>query len=241
MEIGSFTSAGDREKGVPTFSIEAYLAERAKDSTFTMAEIGHDSLPVAYQQPFEFRGQRVYFGIEIWLRDPVGAKHKRIKKLRETVENGQNVFYLDHNPGGTIERDGYAEEGGDSWYVGKYDAQSILPDESVKEVFISNVAGDKHIGYSKERTAALLKEAARIIEKGGVIIIRETITPQNSSYLTEELIREMGLQIEEAVEPDDIERWQMLEKVYKAEPANVAPEPGSYYLFLSKSPDSLEE
>ncbi len=240
MEIGSFTTVDDREKDGSSFSVEAYLLERAKNSRFTMAEIGHDSLPVAYQQPFEFRGQRAYFGIEVWLRDPIGSKHERIKELRETVENGQNVIYLDHNPGGIVERDGYAEEGGHSWYVGEYDAQSILPDTVVKEVFVSNVFSDKHVACSQERTAALLKEAVRILQEDGVIILRETISPENMMYLTEELIQEMGLQVEEVVEPDDQERWQMLETIYKAEPANVAPQPGSCYLFLSKAVASRE-
>lgn|GEM_PF-3027672 len=224
----------------PSFDLSEHLESRIKDPNFIMIEIGHDSLPVAYQQPFEFRGKRAYIGLEAWLRDPIGVKKECIRELRETVENGQNVFYMSYDTGGVIERDGYEEEGGYSWYRGNYDTSSILPKEVAQEVFISNVFCDPHIASSKERTTSLLSEAARVIDAGGIIVLRETITPEKVMHLNENLLKKLSLKIQKTIVPESLAEWELLETIYKAEPYPVRPETGSYYMFLSKDSDNSD-
>lgn len=222
------------EKPTPTrFDVEAYLAQRDADPNFVMVEIGHDSLPVAYQQPVEFRGKRAYIGIEGWLRDPIGVKGDRLSMLRATKENDQNIFYISQNLGGAVLRN--FDESRHSAYGGSYDPTTNLPAGAASEVFISNVFCDPHIAFSIDRTISLLGEAARIVSHDGMIVIRDTITPNYVNYLSDELFIHNGLKVVTILTPGD-DSWPALEVVFKGEPSNfIPPRPDSRYVFLAKA------
>lgn len=217
------------------FDISSYLDGRLANPLFIMVEIGHDSLPVAYQQPVSFIGDRAYIGIEAWLRDPIGVKRERVSELRNADKNKQNIFYLAQDLGGAAVRD-YEE--GPSWYEGEYNPSSLLPDEVADEILVSNVFGDPHIAFSRDSSLSLLTELGRLVSKNGIIVIRETITPQNVIHLTDDVFEEAGLVLSGLVDPINEDLWKKLELVYKGDPSYFYPvKKLDRYRFLSKISD----
>lgn len=213
------------------FSIEEYLAQRDDAGrTFTMAEIGHGGVPVAFKQPVPFAGERTYIGLENWMR---GDK-SWTQRLMAKRSFDDNVFFMNYESGGAVHS---ASEGGrvERWYSGPFDTESLLPDESCDEVFASNVFCDPYLAYSRERTQKLLHEMQRVTAKDGMIVLRETITPVFVDEIDTTMLLEIGLQpvhIED-VECADPETWGMLEERYNGESMHDR-YPGSYYLFLAK-------
>jgi hypothetical protein len=219
---------------VGDFEVEDYLAERSAQSDFLMLEIGHSGGPAAYQQLGGFTDKRPYVGIEAWLRDPYRLTQKEIDKLATQADREQNIFYISHNLGGKVERDFHGGEY-ESWYEGKYDPATLLPDECADEVFIGNVFSDPMVAYSKDRTASLLHEAARLTGKGGMVVMRETITPHRVRYVSEELVREAGLVLLGVINPDEAETWDKLEQVFSVESFQLPPKPEYFYAIYMKS------
>jgi hypothetical protein len=212
-------------------SVGDYLSQRCAHPDFIMVEFGHELIPVAHQQPFEFRGRRAYIGVEAWLREP--CMDQAISKLRAS-QLGQNIFFITHNLGGAVQWDD-SKEG--SWYEGQYDATTELPALSAREVLASNVFGDPHIAEYPERTDALLRELARLADMKGKIIIRETVSPQNIKYLDEGLWHNAGLTLDTTVTPDYIQEWYALERIFNGEQgSSLYQEPESFYMLLSKIP-----
>jgi hypothetical protein len=228
---------------VSHFDAQAHLAARAANPSFTMVEMGHDWLPVAEHQPTAFTGQRVYIGIEAWLRDPYGAKRSGLVEKTADIRASQNVFFMAQDLGGEVCRD---SDETPSWYSGEYDTQTVLPDGIADEVFMSNVFCDPHIAHYGDRTERLLTEVARLTADGGKIVLRETITPQYVRLLSSPrnpLVRQLGLQVEARVAPNEEEAWGQLEEVYEADRSCAFLEPrlDSYYLLLQKQgQDSLQ-
>lgn len=220
-----------RELG--NFSVDTYLDRRATNPSFVMVEIGHGGLPVAYQQNPGFTGQRAYIGIEAWLRDRWNRQRDRKVDQHNALRQGQNIFYVAQKLGGSVLYD--EDNPRYSWYEGEYDPKTLLPDGTADEVFLSNVFCDPHIADSRDATTRLLSEAVRLAESSGMIVLRETITPHKTVYLTSRLIDDYGLRVEGGVIPSDENAWSKLEELYKAEPSKMGPSYGSYYLFLSKT------
>lgn len=218
--------------GLDNFNVDTYLDSRANNPSFVMVEIGHAGLPVAYQQAPGFTGQRAYIGIEAWLRDLWGRQQDRKIDQHRTLGQGQNIFYIAQSLGGIVNYDD--ENLKNSWYDGEYDPVTLLPEAAADEVFISNVFCDPHVAYSPDATSKLLAEAARLVDPNGLIVLRETTTPNKAVCFTNRLIDTTGLKTEGLVRSSDTEIWEKLETFYKAEPAKMEPKLGSYYLFLSK-------
>lgn len=214
---------------MPVFELDCYQAERLAQPGFTMVEIGHDTLPVAYQQPRSFTDGRAYIGIEAWLRGYGNSRQLMLQNQHEQRANGQNIFYITQSPGGKV-----LHEGEDSWYEGDFDPTTLLPNEAVDEVFISNVLTDPFMAGTKNSVELLIAEAARLLRPGGCLIIRETITPEYKFQLKELLFESHGLQVVDYLTPSDRAEWDKLEAVFKAEPAQFEPKPNSFYLFLQR-------
>lgn len=199
----------------PEFDVSGYLQDRAEADPFLMVEVGHGSYPVAYQQP-QLTGDRRYIGAETWMvrrRDGLQGILAHAVTPR-SVRNGTNITFVSDpiNPLAELEA-GIADE-----------------------VVISNVFGDPLFARLGLGTAQLLSEAARLINYNGVIVVRETITP-NKSRVAETTVAQAGLKILEKVY-DIVARqrtWKALEEVYDGKAKKVQPELGSVYHFLGKS------
>src|SRR5947208_3168637 len=93
-EAESFVESSTATVDVP-FDVRYYLAERAARSSFVMVEIGHGGAPAAYCQP-NFIGQRMYVGIEAWMRDTTGKQREHLQSL-QTEHGDQNIVFIEHN------------------------------------------------------------------------------------------------------------------------------------------------
>lgn len=215
--------------------VSQHMEVRNADPDFVMVEIGHDAVPVAYQQTVPFIDRRAYIGIEAWLRNPYGNKPGFVQLLHDN-NNGQsqNIFYINHPPHVAVVRD----EDNHSYLDGLYHeyTETILPDAVASEVFVSNVFCDPHIVYNLTFTKALLNEATRLTKIGGRIVLRETITPNSVMYLKKELFEECGLNIIAKIESETAgDLWDQLERVYKGDPTSIPPRVGSYFYILEKA------
>ena len=211
-----------------------YMEARNADPDFVMVEIGHDAVPVAYQQPVPFTDRRVYIGIEAWLRNPYGNKPGFVQSLHDQ-NNGQaqNIFYIHHPSHVAVIHD----EDNYSYLAGLYHkyTETILPEGVASEVFVSNVFCDPHIAYDRASTKALLTEAARLVKAGGRVVLRETITPNSVMHITDELFEECAVKVITKIEyktAGDI--WDLLETIYKGDPTSMPPHPDSYFYILQR-------
>jgi hypothetical protein len=210
-----------------------HLDQRAENPAFIMVEFGHGGVPTAYKQP-SFTGGRAYVGVENWLRDPWHRQRNHVIKL-EAEHPGQNVSFITIASQGEMVRDEDGRER-DVYYIGDYSAETVLSDECADEVFLSNDFCDPLIGWNQDRTDKLLAEAARIVSREGVVVVRETITPSYAK-LGERVLAEVGLNVRRKLPHvtrfDHI--WQQLEAVYDGEPWPRSLHPQSFYLFLAKT------
>lgn len=191
------------------FEIGPYLEERNAKTDFVMVEVGHGAHPVAYQQPFEFTGDRAYIGLEAWLRAEVDERPKDLEKLRKRKESsGHNIFYLDQG----------------------VDCESRLPKGAADEVLLSNVLSDPIVDL---RPKNLLAQASKLAGDTGTIVLREVITPSYSRAKNPDVLKAAGLQVKLKTERY-ADRWEELEELYRGN-RSVPPRPDSYYLFLSKN------
>lgn len=214
------------------FEVKDYMQQRAENPSLVMVEIGHANLPVAYQQPFSFTEQRAYIGIEAWLR---GGK-TGLAKMKRDNPAGQNIFYISQDTGGKATVNPYVP----AEYEGPFDTQTRLPDKAADEVFASNVFTDPLVGEDEERSSKLLAEVSRIIDDDGVIVLKETATPEHSTYIrNEEFLALFGLQVAAVAKRDRWWRnslWRKLEYAYK-HPRDLGENDytKSFYLFLTKN------
>lgn len=219
----------------PSFNIGNYLQQRDNDPNFVMVEVGHGGLPVAYQQPEGFTGQRAYIGLETWMRGGAERGQKWISDLIAKKAVSDHIFYMHYEPGGALHTEPRSPDSDrmEVSYIGPFDTRSLLPDAAANEVFASNVFCDPHLSYARDRTHALLEEMARITDQNGMIILRETITPAFVSEIDRTMLDEIGLEVAALETDDTTDTWDQLERYYAGErfTHNL---PGSYYLFLSK-------
>ncbi len=226
------------ETASPSFNIEQYLESRDQNPHFVMVEVGHGSIPVAYQQPEGFTGKRAYIGLEAWLRSPKQDGYVYLQKKIGKKALDQNIFYMSYDVGGEIRREPRFDMPDDTWYLGPFETQSLLPDQTANEVYASNVFCDPHISYHRGRTETLLGEMTRILDDNGVIILHETITPTFVSEIDQEMLDGLGLKllaIEEQVSKNPL--WDTLQDRYDGSHEfirNLA-HPNSFYLFLGKN------
>lgn len=210
------------------FSVDSYLEARAQSPNFVMVEYGYRENPAALVADADFTNNRAYIGVDAHIRDPIGEASSSLKKRLNRVE-GQNVFFVDQDLGGTLLFDD-PELGCD--YVGKYDAQTILPDNVADEVFASNVLCDPMVADYQDRTYSFVAELARVTSGAGYIVLRETISPREVRFL-DEAIGIFGLEKVMTVEPDSSE-WETLERSYSPHLISVMAK-SSYYMYLQKT------
>lgn len=215
------------------FGISSYLAERAQNPSFVTVEIGHGQFPIAMRQEDFYSGDRAYFGIEADLRDKNGQARKDVEAFER--QTAANVTFLPHDLGGRVERFKPDGERSMPWYVGDYRAKIDLADGIADEVFLGNVFGDNLVADLDRNTANLLQEVARLTKDTGRVILRETITPINLSYLGGRASRAAGLRVDGRIDfgTDD---WVVLEALYGNDrPIDEAYQPEAYYALLSKN------
>ncbi len=206
------------------FDVDHYLLQRQTHPDFVMAEIGHRYWPVA---PLvgNFCGKRAYIGLEACLREDIDEMIPGMARAR--MESGPNVFFITQQ----LDRC-------------DYQPKTILPCRTVKEVFASNVFGDPQVSTpppprrpnGSSKTEKLLAEAARIVDDNGVIVVRETITP-DSAKLSPRVIEAAGLAVLAKVRVIDDERmWLVLEEQFDgSEGQTEYDELDSFYLFLGRA------
>jgi len=212
-----------------------YLSEREKQSDFVMVEFGHRLRPIAYKPEAFFIDQRCYAGVEAW------HYHDDIDRLEALAAKfpGRNVAFIEPNFGSSDELwNDFLPE----CEEGPYSPGTILPDGAADEVFLSNVFGDPLLAGSKQGTSRLLHETGRILNERGVVVVRETLTPEYASRsLTLEMIAGAGLRKATAWRPNGskwIEHiWSRLEDVYKP-PGSSSWAHDSFYQFLTKAAES---
>ena len=208
---------GSPEVNGQEFNLGAYLEQRNQSHNFVMVEFGHGLRPAAFRQSVEFTDQRVYIGIEPWLRNSRSNGERRLYHLQ--AENSeQSISFIDQDldKGGTRTQRRLSRVGRVLGFVGLYDPSTILPDGAADEILLSNVFGDPQVAGSKKRTKRLLDEVGRLTAEQGMVVIRETITPLNAQHsLTKIALQNAGLKAAKCYSPTD-EKWESLEAVYGA-------------------------
>jgi len=224
------------ESGVPVAPAAVFVGDFLRDrdavDDFVLVEFGHGESPIAFIQPRPFLGGRAAIGIETWFHDQHGTRRDMAMDARDEDGLDQNVFFIDHDPGGNIT---YEKLGKVCLYEGGYDTTTILPDGAAEETVASNVFGYEQLADHPDRTTRLLVEMSRVTAAGGFVVIRETITPLHNQSLDETLFERAGLTLTARVTPEDAEAWQKLEEVYDAERAHNGFSPDGFYLFLQKA------
>lgn len=220
-----------------SFDVDAYLQRRGLISDFVMVEFGHGAWPVAYQQDFSFKSDdyinRRYYGVEGWLRDPFGGARQSIDEAQEKhKDHHPNVFFINQDLGGVVQGR-TIDDPHSSWYEGGYTTETVLADNVANEVLLSNVVGDLLTSYNYEHLKDLLSEVARVLDYSGIIVIRETITPEHSILLCDDLLDLVGLK-PKAIIKSDSSSWTSLEDRYKGD-KDMVNSNDSYYLMLAKS------
>jgi len=212
-----------------SFDIGQYLVEREARSSFLMIEIGHLENPVVTKQS-NLAGQRGYIGVESWLRDPLGLMKPRIIKLGQDLA-GQNVAFMD-NPLKCIAVS--EDESSSNRLRGKYDPATLLPNRVADELIFSNVFGDPHIALRRGSTRKLLREAARLLDSAGKIIIRETITPHFADLGSKKLKRAGLVTLGECAIGRPANEWAALEAVFNGDDQPRL-SPLSFYTILGRA------
>ena len=202
-----------------------------------MVEIGHNTHPVAFQQPFQFTGGRAYIGVEAWLREGQGELEDTVAIL---TRQGHNIVFLTQDIGGGVYSDRTIptdEEAFFTWYEGPYNTRTPLSDGAGDEVFLGDVATDPHIGENEEFSTKLLTEVSRLAGSEGMIVLREHKTPHRSTYiLDEEFLALFGLSKVGFVTRDNPEDWARLHPVYRGDISSEEKYPEkSFFMFLAKT------
>ncbi|MFT4532074.1 MAG: hypothetical protein ACI9T8_000082 [Candidatus Saccharimonadales bacterium] len=209
--------------------IREHLDSRAELDNFVMVEIGHHGTPIAEQQPFPFVNGRYFLGIESWMRT---GNMEPISSLQGEVVNtdDQNIHFVTHVPSGRTFWDDHYGRG--LLYEGPYDARMPLVSGFANEVFAGNVFGDPQLAF--DSVINLVSEVGRLTSPSGVIVARETYTPQYADILKANYLAERtGVEAIGIVCPET-EGWDMLENTYE-HPKNrtgAKPNPGSNYIFM---------
>jgi hypothetical protein len=225
------------EQSSHQFDIDRHLRKRKDNDQLVMVEFGHAEHPVAYQQDFKFTGDRRYIGVEGWISDPLGRRRHELDLLQEQMGQGQNIRYITQDLGIHTEDKSLR---GTSDYSGIYTPETELEDGIATEIVASNLLSDPIIAFNLTRAAALLTEMSRVLERpDGIIVCRETVSPQHAIYLDDQdwLLAASGLVRVGHVTPDaPNDGWRRLEARYDGRSAGNVPEfPPSHYAFIRHS------
>ena len=138
---------------------------------------------------------------------------------------------MSHNLGGTV-KGRNADDPHASWYEGEYRTATNLPDGIADEVVLSNVIGDPLTAVKYEPLMNLLSEVARVMSDSGVAVIRETLTPELTILVSDEILHRAGLQVKAIYRYGEAE-WSALEAKYQVDKTTKISE-NAYYLILAK-------
>lgn len=214
------------------FDVEKYLGDRSRNPSLVVVEFGHGDNPIALKNLRFYRGDREYIGVEANLRDRAGDSRKM---LDEIVQKNpfRNLTFLNHELGGKLEL--VMDKELAEFYDGEYNARTKLNDEVANEVFLANVITDPIVANSEKRVLSLLGEVARISKPEGIIVMKETITPNCTPYLTDENLAKRGLmKIKEVMFTQERPVWLKLEHIYGPRRSHMI-DSGSVYRFLAKT------
>ena len=146
-------------------------------------EVGTHDYPVSWVGKKEFGKNDIYVGLDL--------DEGRLREGRESTDSvgklKKNIYFLRSDAG-----------------------ELPFGNETSGEVFLGNVFGDPSIPDRKKES--FLKEAKRILKKGGRIIIKETNTPYSKKSL-EELSQKYGFVIEKMIQLSSPE-WEKEVSVY---------------------------
>ncbi len=208
--------------------------ENRNPRSLSVTEFGHNIYPIcltanALTTPYER-----YTGIETWYRGGSEAKSRLEDKLRtvdgsKTDNYNRSIRFITHDSGITIHR-----EGSDRWQEGSYTPYSSSELGHEDEVIASNLFGDPDIAESIALTQTLLAQMAEITRPNGLIVLRETITPERVRPFSKAFLGEIGLKGYMTYKTTDSPLWKRLESIYdgsKAKPLSAK----SLYIFLQKS------
>lgn len=217
-----------------SFDVQQYLQSRRNARSFHLVEFGHDIFPIAYSQGFSFIGDKSYTGIEGWLYDTEGTRELYVYERNRIQGAGQNIRFLRQELGRYGFMDGFPA---DELYEGVYDSATSLEEASATEVVASNVLTDPLVADEPERTFSVLSEMERIVHPGGLIILRETITPRYGDCVADGTVAKAGLEVVAKLMAAGIDQseWRSLERVYEGElTGKTQPDEASHYTILKR-------
>lgn len=196
----------------PDFDVEEYLEDRSKNPSLVVVEFGHGDNPIALKNLPFYRADRQYIGVEANLRDRAGDSRKMLTGIVQ--ENpSRNLTFLNHDLVGRV--DLIIDKEISEVYEGEYNTRTKLGDGIADEVFLGNVITDPVVANKEERVLSLLNELTRISKPGATVVMRETITPNCTLYLTDENLAKSGLmKIKEVMMSKQRSTWLKLEHIY---------------------------
>jgi len=168
-------------------------------------EVGTNSLPVTYIGSREFAEDEVYVGIDKNLENV-----RRAKEITELERTQQNFHFVQADA-----------------------AQLPLKNESAGEVFLGNVLGDPSISpIAKER---FLEEAKRVLQRAGALVVKETNTPADRSFV-EGLLTRHGFAVERVIDKESGEWRQNVDPYQKAFYDSTLGAEDSYLMYAKIEP-----
>lgn len=210
-----------------------YLERRKGATSFKTVEFGHGMTPIWLRNPEAYsEGTHSYLGVEQWLR----GYDSGAKELQKKVPNGLvgTIQHVAQSAVGEVLRS-YDQKGAEIWYEGDYSAKAEVEDSSIDEVVASNLLTDPMVAHHHQRVTVALAEMHRIVSEQGVVVLRETITPDNTQYLEQSIV-ESGLEVADRVtRARDSQSWTALEQVYNGDISMRLPNNRSFYLLLTKA------
>jgi hypothetical protein len=218
----------NQHEALSGLDVQAYLAERNIQESFVLAEIGHQNIPIAPLQ-HNLNGQRAYVGVEAWFGSMPG------QGLRRAIEqtSGKNASFVRQHVATGVTRN---EVSGD--WMDLYDPTTVLPDAAADEVFMGNVFGENNLYSDRKRTVHLAQEAARLIGENGMLVVRETTTPDFAKLDDVQLAR-AGLVAVHRESFSTAPIWRQLEQTYnggnQVNPWTQAPRELGFYLFAKQA------
>lgn len=126
--------------------------------------------------------------------------------------------------------------GDERWQEGSYTPYVTSEADSEDEVVASNLFGDPDVADSASITQAVLVQMSEIAHPDGLIVLRETITPERVRHVyNETFLGKVGLRSYLTYQAINSPLWKTLESLYdggKAQPQSLE----SRYIFLKKNP-----
>jgi len=179
--------------------------EEEEQKKHIFLEIGPDLSPVPMVGKRKFDGNNYYVGIDI------NADSVESDKKRAESHGMKNVSFAQ----------------GDG-------RKMPFADETVDEVFLSNVFGSPKVANDEKTINLLFNEISRVCQKNGILIIKETNTPEAMHYdKIKEIAEQYGFTVEQMVRKGD-ENWDEMIELYSTGGFRYIESQESYIVSLKK-------